>query len=109
MKKVQTVLVTLFLLTAITAAAHAQCAPHPSDPTAVFVGSFTATVDIAQTATVSGKTGKKETKCTAQQLICVWRTSGGSVDLIGDPVTVKLSGTCLTDFPATSLFAMLGQ
>lgn len=109
MSTVHSVLVTLFLLAATTAVAQTRCAPHPSDPSATLVASFTATIDIAQSAAVTGKSGKKGTKCTAEQLICVWRTSTGSVDLIGDPASVKFSGTCLTDIPASSLFGMLGQ
>jgi hypothetical protein len=107
MKKVQLVFV-LFLLTAITAAAQV-CAPHPTDPGATLIGSFTVTIDIAQSATVNGKSGKKGTKCTSEQLICVWRTSTGGTDLIGDPTTVKFSGSCLTDIPASDLFGMFGQ
>jgi hypothetical protein len=108
MKKVQTV-IALFVLTAITALAQTPCAPHPSDPGATLVGSMKVSVDIAQGAVVSRKDGKKGTKCTAEQLICVWRTSNGGTDLIGDPATVRFSGTCLTDFPASDLFALIGQ
>lgn len=108
MKKVQAFL-ALFLLTAIAAVAQTPCAPHPSDPGATYLGSFISTVEIAQSATVTRKSGKKGTKCTAQQLICVWRTSGGGVDLIGDPMSVKFSGTCLTTLPAAALFGMFGQ
>jgi hypothetical protein len=107
MKKVQVVFV-LFLLAAIAAVAQTPCAPHPTDPSAVLIGSMTVTVDIAQSSSVSGKSGKKGTKCTVEQLICVWRTSSG-VDLIGDPATVKLTGTCLTDIPTADLFALIGQ
>lgn len=108
MKKVQTV-IALLLLAAISAVAQTPCAPHPSDRAAILIGSFTVRVDIAQTAGVSGKTGKKGTKCTVEQLICVWRASNGQVDLIGDPATVKMTGTCLTDLPATELFQLLGR
>jgi hypothetical protein len=108
MKKVQVVFV-LFLLAAIAAVAQTPCAPHPSDPSAVLIGSMTVTVEIAQSSSVSGKSGKKGTKCTVEQLICVWRTADGGVDLIGDPATVKLSGTCLTEIPTADLFALLGQ
>lgn len=108
MKKVQVVF-ALLLLAAISAVAQTPCAPHPSDTKAVLIGSYTVTVEIAQSASVNGKSGKKGTKCTAEQLICVWRTATGSVDLIGDPATVKLSGTCLTELPSADLFALLGQ
>jgi hypothetical protein len=108
MKKVQ-VFVALLILAASSAIAQTPCAPHPSDPGATLVGTMKVTAEIAQAATVSGKSGKKGTKCTTEQLICVWRTSSGGTDLIGDPATVKMSGTCLTDIPASDLFALLGQ
>lgn len=108
MKKVQLVFV-LFLLAAISAVAQTPCAPHPSDAKAVLIGSFTATVEIAQSSSVTRKGGKKGTKCTVEQLICVWRAENGTIDLIGDPAAVKLSGTCLDEIPTADMFALLGQ
>ena len=106
MKTVQTVF-ALLLLAAITAAAQTTCAPHPSDPAAVLLAQFTVSIELQQS--VSGKTGKKGTKCTSEQLICVWRTSNGGTDLIGDAGSIKMNGSCTDDLAPADVLAQLGH
>lgn len=103
--------VALLVLASLPAVSQTQvCGPHPTDPTAVLIGSYTVTVDISTSSTVSGKGTKKGTKCTFENLICVFRTATGAIDLVGDPTSVKVTGDCdVSAVAPVDLFDMLGR
>lgn len=96
---ITTLLASVGLALVVASTAVAQGTPvHPTDPNAVFLGSFYATISV-NGGTSNSNSGNTMTmtaseECELKVLVNVWRTSTGQIDYVLDASSVQYVGNC---------------
>jgi hypothetical protein len=104
--RISHLLVIAMFVIGITNVQGQQCGIHPSDSTAVFLDSFTCTVNLSQVLGggsgsdlyLSSSSGAANAHCE----VCIWRTTSERIDYIIRPSTIVFNGDCDSLLGATS-------
>lgn len=107
-------LATVVAMLASAAGAPAQTGlRHPTDPLAVYLGTFTNTITLSVSSTGSKKGDtKKGDKTNIVNNVFVWRTSTGNTDYGVDVSSIRVAsgdGTALDGVSTLQLFDMIAQ
>lgn len=83
------ILISLLSFLLILERMHADCASHPTDPSAYFLGSFILAFPVD-----SGGNGFLNQNCAGYIEVCVWLVGGSRVDYVLNVGTMTFSGDC---------------